>query len=689
MSNDSYNVNGKQIFEALKAITEDAKKTKKEKGLDFRFLDKSNAMTDKEIIGAFDKIELLEAKLDKYGITVEFYEDIDIKNTAEGCKFYFKIYDMNNCFTEIDALEYRKIVIDPNESTVDYIAEKLFKIVGLKIQADVLEISNLVAELISYVYYFDEMQYKLYENIGWDIYDNELIFKYDKIYTKDRENIRSVCSSDIAGKLTNDYSEEVKSNWRQKFNSLMNSSVVARIVISAACTGLVRSIMPYNKETNINMNIVGEPGSGKSSLSQFALSIFGNPHALEGSFIDKDNAMEIIRVKRPVIPYILDDRMLKLDTLSDKAKSKELMYDVFREYEGKVTERVGGSYKELSGQRTNAPIISSSVEPMLKVLLESGRDLGQYRRFIELELKRNEIFEGNPLVVDEYHRLAYQNYGIGIQYIVNYILEIGVKVVNDLYDGILADITERLNQKSIATNLRGLSSSASRFALVATTYIIVMEAINKKDNDVESSLTTDEEAYMIWQKINSNSVCENEELLKLLAYKADKSYIQLVDYLIDNLVDKMKVVTFTVDVHKNLTTFLTKKSNDKWFVKTGKTDFFDNCTASHIAFRQEEKDKVTIMVRGGKYIEWLMCSGKELSDEQIKEYLQVVNDGGDYKSLAEKLFGADIIRKNILDEVKKHPLLTLNNEKGSKKEKNITSISVTLPVMKDNEEQAQ
>ena len=432
MAQETVIVNGNHIFTALNSITVEAKNDKKKRGLDFRFLDKDDSKTSVEKKNIFDKVEEIEKELEeKFGISVEFYENIDIKNTSEGHKFYFRIYDENNCFTEIDALDYRKIVLDPSKSEIDYIVEKLFVVVGLKVQADVLKISELITELISYVYYFDELQFKLYENIGWDIYNKELIFKYDKIYKKDAEEIRSACISDIAGKLTSESTEENEAIWRDKFGKLMNSSTVARIVISAACTGLVRSVMPYNKENNINMNIVGEPGSGKSSLSQFALSIFGDPYALEGSFIDKDNAMEIIRVKRPVIPYILDDRLLKIDTLSDKAKGRELLFDVFREYEGKVTERVGGAYKELSGKRTNAPIISSSVESMMDVLLSSGKDLGQYRRFIEVELKPEDIFDNNARVVEEYHNLAYQSYGVGVKYIANYIMNNGIEFVND------------------------------------------------------------------------------------------------------------------------------------------------------------------------------------------------------------------------------------------------------------------
>ena len=161
MAQETVIVNGNHIFTALNSITEEAKNDKKKRGLDFRFLDKDDSKTSVEKKNIFDKVEEIEKELEeKFGISVEFYENIDIKNTSEGHKFYFRIYDENNCFTEIDALDYRKIVLDPSKSEIDYIVEKLFVVVGLKVQADVLKISELITELISYVYYFDELQFK-------------------------------------------------------------------------------------------------------------------------------------------------------------------------------------------------------------------------------------------------------------------------------------------------------------------------------------------------------------------------------------------------------------------------------------------------------------------------------------------------------------------------------------------------
>lgn len=719
MSEKIMDVNGKQILEALKAITKDAEKQRKERGLDFRFLDRVDGRTKEEKDTAMERVKEIEDILMKepYKIIVEFYENIDIKDTSKGHKYYFRIYDENNCFVEIDALEYRNVVIDSAKSEIDYITEAIFKLKGLKVQENVLEISKLITELISYVYYYDELQYKLYENIGWDVYNNELIFKYDIIYKKNQEFIKSACLNEIAGRLTNDeYTEDTKTMWRDKLAKLMNYSTVARVVISAACTGLIRSIMPYNKENNINMNICGEPGTGKSSLTQFALSIFGDPHALEGSFIDKDNAMEIIRVKRPVIPYILDDRMLKIDTLSDKAKSKELLFDVFREYEGKVTERMGGKYNELSGKRTNAPIISSSVESMLDVLLKSGDDLGQYRRFIELEIEKEDVFGDDSRAVDEYHKLSYQNYGIGFQYIVDYILNADKGFVNQLYDCILNDITEKLDKKSKETEIKGLTSSASRFALIATTYVIIRESINKvnREDEIDRVLFNIEDVGYNTELVNMvdkfksannmekyNTLFEMETLLKddakdtvndYIAPNVDDGYNQLVEYLIDNLVNKMKKVVIKVDIYKNLMNFLKKKSNEKWFTKVNKTNFFkkeNNYRSTYIACKEEKNNKITLIFGKGKYIEWLMCSGKELSDEQIENYLRVVNEKGDYKTEAEKLFGSNIIGKQIEEEIKKYNLLEFKKEKRAEGEQNPVSITITLPEMEGEENETK
>ena len=84
-----------------------------------------------------------------------------------------------------------------------------------------------------------------------------------------------------------------------------------------------------------------------------------------------------------------------------------------------------------------------------------------------------------------------------------------------------------------------------------------------------------------------------------------------------------------------------------------------------------------------------MCSGKELSDEQIENYLRVVNEKGDYKTEAEKLFGSNIIGKQIEEEIKKYNLLEFKKEKRAEGEQNPVSITITLPEMEGEENETK
>ena len=651
-------------------------------GISFRFLDK----IDKDKIKkseVYKKVEQLENELEKYGITVEFYENIDIKDALKENKFTFRIYDNNNCFVEVNALEYRKIVLDANVSEVDYIVERLFKMLGLKVQDNALRISELIVELISYVYYFDELQCKVYNDIGWDLYNNELIFKYDIIYRKNSVETISACTNEIAGNLTAEYDDNVKERWINMFADLMNSSVEARIVISSACTGLVRSLIPYDKENNINMNIVGAPGSGKSSLCQYALSLFADPRVVEGSFTDTDNAMEIIRIKRPVIPYVLDDRLLKIDKLSESNQGRELMFDIFREYEGKVTERAGGAYKNLSGKRTNAPIISSSVEPIMEVLRRSGKDLGQYRRFIEIELKKDKIFEGKSSVVSEYKNMTYQNYGIGFEYIVKYILNIGKNAVKFLYDYNQKFITQVLLKKEEEVGVKGLDASASRFALIVTTYMIIREAFNTSGVEstkrigasTEEIMEVDAETvHKIFSETKEGEIEKSTFQAEMLFCKDDACCDEMLEYLSENLISKMKKVKVEVDVYENIVAFIDKYGST-WLSSSNKTNFFKS-KEEKIALIQKVGNSTKLMFRDNKSVEKILCAGVELTDEQIKEYILAINNSAGFNEIAKQYLGDALFDVDYKKEIMKHDFMSFEEETRAGNEQTPASITI-------------
>jgi len=655
---------GQQILDALRAITKEAKEVEKTEGLDFRFVGQEENIDEKAVK---NRITQLTNNLKQYGIKVVFYEDLDIKDTSKGHKYFFRIWDENNNFIEIDTLEYRNVTLDYGHKEIDYIADKLFEMLGLKEYDKMLKISKIIVKLISYVYYFEEYQCKIYDDIGWDKYNGEIIFKYDKIYTQSKTVVRSHSTNSISPELFCG-DDSLWDEWKEYAIRLMDESVEARIVLASACTGLVRSLLTYNKETNINMNIQGKAGSGKSSLCQFALSIFGNPSALEGSFIDTDNAMEIIRVKRPVIPYILDDRLLKIENTSEKRKTKELLFDVFREYEGKATERLGGAYKDVSGQRTNAPIISSSVESMLDVLLGSGSDLGQYRRFIEIKLDKKNIFSNDSMVVEKYHELAYQNYGLGVQHIVRYILDLGEDKISDLYEQNFEYISTKLEEKSKKIGMSGLSASASRFSLIATTYMIMERAFNREEVKTEGTVEFDkkipkedvmsyDDYYNMLSEIVVDTILDTDLMIETVWKSRDKQYEELVDYLIDNLVEKMERVR--LNVYENIVKFISNTANDKWFSKEKPTNFYDTKTKKylgHIGTIEMDNDIVTITYRTGKHLEELLCTERTLSDKQIKEYLDAVyeDDEKKVKELADELFEKRVLNMNLRKEVKKY-----------------------------------
>ena len=302
-------------------------------------------------------------------LPVKVYEDIDIKDVSKGSKFTIRISNRDGFYVDIDMFAYRDIVLDNEKSEEDFITSKIERIIGINSNID--KTSKAVCDRLSILCYQKDLQIKRYRELGWDFYDGVQIFKYDRIYSvsDDLYEIEGECENEVAAGLVNseDTAEDYE-DWLLYFSRLMRYSDMDALIIATACTGVIRQLLPYTKENNINMNIVGKRASGKSIISHFALSMFGDPGLLEGSFTDTDNAMEMIRAERPVLPYILDERMLKVEGKTENSKRHALLMDIFREYEGKVKERLTGQGSGLSGKRTYGPVISSSVEPMLDKL---------------------------------------------------------------------------------------------------------------------------------------------------------------------------------------------------------------------------------------------------------------------------------------------------------------------------------
>lgn len=566
-------------------VSEINDKAEKEKSKpQYRFMQTYDAYEAIKEAYRFEKI------ITEYNFIVDIYEDLECKDVSKSTKYTIKISNTSGVYVEIDLLYYEEKIKDFEFDATEYIANNLAKITG-SVNKQVRELAPIVAEYIACLMYTKRLYKLKYNKMGWDYYINDenngsWIFKYDQIYSdnkalfnlKDEKyatdllNLKGHLPKSMADGLGVVEKDNLKKelDWVEHTIKIMNNHVFDCLILGAGISGLVRQLLPYTKETNININIVGKPASGKSTICHYLLSIFGNPERIEGSFIDTDNSIEETRAKRPVLPYVLDDRMLKIETESEKNKQKVILMDIFREYEGKVKERYGKQYEETSGDRIYGPIISSSVKRMMDYAKESV-DIGQYRRFIEFEIEDNALFK-NAAEATATESIAYKNYGYGIRIIINYMMGILNDTLTDdtnnkisseatkfieRFGTLKEEVERRLNEeeKNINNNkVRGMASSASRFALIIISYKILREALLLYNYE------------FIMSNIKKDAIDNTEEFIKMFAVEDKKlTFLEFVknsniikdysdeilDILINNLVNKMLGIKRTPEEQVN------------------------------------------------------------------------------------------------------------------------------------------
>lgn len=638
---DSTNTNTEQRNADLLAQTlnEMADKIKGESSNSGKFIYNKGTAVSYESVK--NDIDALHNGLNMIGFKVNIYENIDAIDVSKEKKFFIKISDRDDSYFTIDLGDYRDVVLDYTTSEVDYIVDYLNKLRGYNAEENKF-LALRITEYLSYLFYFKDLQIKYYEGIGWSLYNGERIFKYNKIYSLSNK-LKSECHANFADDLASGNFEEVlegyyydDNNKKQRFENtvekiwakhtmnLMNQSVLASTILASACTGLIRPLLPFTKENNININIHGEPGSGKSTICHYALSIFGRPSVLEGSFIDKPEAIELLRAKRPVIPYMLDDRLLAFE---GRNESRDILYNIFKEYEGKIKERAAGSGKELSGQRTYAPIISSSVGSMFEKIKEKD-DVGQFRRFMEFNIKKTrngkikdkctEVFTSSKNAED-YEYLSDTYYGVGVYIIIIYLLNLPNnlqieksaddkvlsidEIIEREYNTYCSKISKKLEEKE-TEELKGLTASTGRFALILTAYNVLKNSIDYALEKTESINISDDE---------------------------------IIDFLIDNLVEKMKSVRGIQEEKKeeakvekknivNVMNFISQ--NDDRFVLDTKS--FDKTKHLGVKVLDVKDKEVKIMITNYNHFEavlYAMLKGRTLSLEDYKKYLEIVSEG--------------------------------------------------------------
>lgn len=385
-----------------------------------------------------------------YGIQVRLIEKIDVKDTSLK-KFYIRLTDKNGNYIELDLLDYQKKIYDFTEDEEETLKNKIVDLKGVY-DGNTMKAASDIAKYISLALKYKEYFWYQYDRLGWDdIYIDNVchkIFKYNTIYSRKDLKIQGFCDRDWSSYLEphgpgdEEGSEEIK--WSNRFYwyvimaQVFTGRPIPDILLSVGASGVIRDLLTPNKETNLNVNIVAPAASGKSTLENVILSFYGRPDYLMGTFSDTDSAVDEIRGIRNVIPYVVDDRMLKVQTNGDTKKAYTLLMDIFREYNGKEKSRIGAS-NNISLSASGA-VISSTTQSILKVINEQyeGYDYGQSRRFIEFELQPEDMFKDAELA-EVSNNMAHVCYGYGIQQMIETILLIDncveISKIIDSYQG--------------------------------------------------------------------------------------------------------------------------------------------------------------------------------------------------------------------------------------------------------------
>lgn len=539
------------------------------------------------------------------GYNVEMCENIDIKEVTEDSgKFYIRITGRNGEYTDIDYAKYRK---EGKSNVMDerlLISKHLELLVGVLSPNDMKVVYNIV-DYISYVSYFKIEQQKVYKKVGWSRYDGLPIFKYDKIYVKDNQ-VQGQCIGNVVDALSaENYNDNDKYTWAYQLYKIMEYSPTATLIIAAGISGIFRQMITFTKETNINMNIVGSRATGKSTIGHFVLSFFGNPDFLEGSFTDTENAMEVIRAERTVLPYVLDERMLRIEGEAEKTKRRTLIMEIFREYEGKVKERLGKQYEDISGKRTCSPVISSSVDSMLGLVFDYG-DIGQFRRFIEIELESEKVLFESGTQAELTEHIAYSCYGYGIEILMQYIfdnnLEDGEKI-EVLFNGYNDKIKAMLQEvEKTNDDMNGLQSSSKRFALIVVSYAILYNALK----------------YYLDQTVGIKYEWDKSSKMGNKLDITDRTK-DITDLLIQNIIDKMKKVKQDVNIKKNILAFYDRFKH--LFYLEGNSKAWDESAYVGRYTEDRKRGTQTIYVRKNTNLGWLMIFKWEYDEDKLKEYI--------------------------------------------------------------------
>ena len=422
---------------------------------------------------------------DVYNIDVSMVEILDVDSSD---RFFIEIRytSLDNIYRRIKLADYRKMLSKSEAEITDYFRDILEYLLGgvvtfnvdyetynerlkeiikkyenkdgyekdieeiLKSNKDDKKDTLIILARICIAYAVkarDKYKYE-YDTLGWRNFNNQKVFVYaDKIYKSDDkepklEELPAICVND--NRLSISVSD-ISLDYANMIYDLMHyDTKYPAIIISAALSGVVRQLLELGNEAGININICGTSGCGKTTIENIALSIFGDYNTLLNNFLASDNAINIGRVNKGFMPYVMDEQALKLNNMSENKKRQEALIQIFRVYNNTIKDTLRtNKYK---GKVSYGAYISSSVESIFDNIDEI--DLGQFRRLIELKVSGADLFKDKE-TVEKYEEIIETNKGMFLKDFVALILykmAKGENIIKDRYNMIRQSINIHYNE---------------------------------------------------------------------------------------------------------------------------------------------------------------------------------------------------------------------------------------------------
>ena len=409
---------------------------------------------------------------DVYNIDVSMVEILDVDSSD---RFFIEIRytSLDNIYRRIKLADYRKMLSKSEAEITDYFRDILEYLLGgvvtfkidyetykerlkeiikkyenkdgyekdieeiLKSNKDDKKDTLIILARICIAYAVkarDKYKYE-YDTLGWRNFNNEKVFVYaDRIYESYEKNgiiklnlLPAICVNDNKQSISIiDINE--KNNGHVDYVNMLYDLMYYHtrypaIIISAALSGVVRQLLELGNEAGININICGTSGCGKTTIENIALSIFGDYNTLLNNFLATDNAINIGRVNKGFMPYVMDEQALKLNNMSENKKRQEALIQIFRVYNNTIKDTLRtNKYK---GKISYGAYISSSVESIFDTIDET--DLGQFRRLIELKVSDDDLFPDKE-TVEKYEEIIETNKGLFLQ---EFVVSIICKIKTD------------------------------------------------------------------------------------------------------------------------------------------------------------------------------------------------------------------------------------------------------------------